>query len=183
MTGPDGPVVVRHRLLLRLAWVPLFFLGLSSWAGLVTSAVDGFPGLGWDALVVIPLGAAVASAFTYGAIAVWRFRQVVTSAGIESRGALRTRRIEVGSAVAIEAFAATGRAGGRGLGGLAVGQGEPGAVTITVSLRDARSVEAVSLLLGWAAQRPDLVAGDAWARELASAANAPAGVRWGTTGS
>ncbi|MGZ4464939.1 MAG: hypothetical protein ACXVW0_06245 [Nocardioides sp.] len=168
MSPTAGPAVVRNRLLVRIGWVPLFLIGIASWVGLATSARDGFPGLGRDAVVVLPLAVAIASAFTLGGVAVWRFRQVVSADALESRGLLRTERISAASAVSVAAVPGAVRGLRRRprFGGFLVTDGAAPRRTVVVSSADAGAGEAFDRLREWVRLRPELVARDSWACEL-----------------
>lgn len=160
--------MVRHSRLLRVGWLPLLLLGLCSWAGLVTSARQGFPGLGRDAVVVVPLAVAVSLALTLGGVGVWRFRQLVSTTEITSRGLLRTRTITAVSAESIGAVAGTHRGLRRAprLGGLVVSDDGRPPTRVVVSRTDTHFPEACERLAAWVRHRPELVGRDAWAREL-----------------
>lgn len=174
MSAPGDAVVVRHGLVLRVGWVPLFLLGLASWAGLVTTALQGFPGLGADAVVVVPLGVGVALALTLGGVGVWRFRQLVSTTELTSRGLFRTRTITASSAVSIGVVTGPQRGPRRAprLGGLVVSDGGRPSTQLLVRRTDTHFPEACERLASWVTRRPELVVHDAWARELLAAAGA-----------
>ena len=175
MSAPHDTVVVRHSLLLRIGWVPLFGLGLSSWAGLVTTALDGFPGLGWDAVVVVPLGVGFALALTLGGVGTWRFRQLVSATELVSRGLFRTRTITADSAESIAVVAGANRGLRRAtqFGGFVVSDHATPPTRVVVSRTDTNFPAAFERLAAWAQRRPELVAHDSWARELLAGRGAP----------